>query len=104
MFSFKGNTSVAVQSTALDSLPSVMENISIVNKVYGDVVVNVYLMNGSNRYAIAPFNKVLHQGEMYESERPVLVLPTEQIEIHPSGSVDYVVLFSNEQSPIVNRL
>lgn len=92
--SFKGsNVTLAISSG--DNLPTQIDSWSIINKVAGANVVNVYLISGIYNICIAPFNNSLSSGAIYESVRPILMLALEQIKIQASGNVDYVFSISN---------
>lgn len=95
MISFTGNTSDAFTSTR-KALPFVLENFSIVNKTNSDVYVNVYkVINLNSLYSIMPLNTQLQAGEMYEGDRSVCILATEQIRLETTGNVDYDFTMSN---------
>lgn len=91
---FKGNNATLAISSAGD-LPFLIEGWSIVNKVAGANVVNVYLISGIYNICIAPLNNSLSSGAIYESVRPVLMEALEQIKVQASGSVDYLFTLSN---------
>lgn len=77
-----------------------LDSFYIVNKTGGTINVNVYKMFGGGIYNIAPLSLALDQGEVYESTRPVVVLATQQIQVHPSGNIDYDFVFSNIIPPV----
>lgn len=93
-FSFVGNTSVSVTSAG-GNLPTVIDSFSVVNKEAATIYVNVYKVRGVNVYNISPASLALDAGEMYEGTRAIVLLATEQIRVHPSGSVDYDFTISN---------
>lgn len=95
MFSFTGNTSDSFTSSQKD-LPMVLENFSIVNKTAGPVTVSVYkVINLNSLYCISPLGKSISANELYESERQVVILASEQIRLETSGEVDYDFTMSN---------
>lgn len=100
MWPFRGTINGTVLSQS-QNLPMVIENFSLVNKDSGAVTVNVYLLMGAAQVCIMPLNKSISAGANYESERPVVLLATEQIKISTSGSVDYDFNLSNTQAPEV---
>lgn len=91
---FTGNTSTSATSEAV-SLPMVSNSYSLVNKSGGAITVNVYKITGDGSFCVAPLNKALSAGEIYESERPVIILATQQMRVQVSGSVDYDFNISN---------
>lgn len=103
MFPFRGNTSSIAETTQLN-LPTVIKNFAIVNKTGGAVAVNVYLVDGVSSVNISPFSKSIGAGEMYESERQVIVLASEIVRLQVSGSVDYDFNIVNSEAPITSEL
>jgi len=91
---FKGSNATLAISSA-DNLPFLIEGFSIVNKMAGANVVNVYLISGIYNICIAPLNNSLASGVMYESVRPVLMLALEQIKVQSGGNIDYLFTLSN---------
>lgn len=98
MFAFTGNTSATVDSQSIQ-LPTLVNNFLLVNKTAGTIGINVYKVkiSGSGVVCIAPLNKQLAAGEVYHSDREVVLLPTEQVRLSVSGSVDYDFTLSNLQ-------
>ena len=98
-YSWNGNTSIIVTSDQ-KNLPMIVDNFLIVNKAGGATVFNVYKITAeATEICMSPLNKSLGTGEIYESERPFVMLATEQIKIQPSGNIDYDFTISNTQAP-----
>lgn len=91
---FKGSNATLAISSA-DQLPYMINAWSIVNKVAGSNVFNVYLISGIYNICISPLNNPLAANAMYESVRPVLMQAAEQIKVQAAGSVDYVFTLLN---------
>lgn len=89
-FPFKGRTS-AIVTSSINNLPKYTDSFTIANNGASTVFVNVYLINASlaTEVRIAPGPIELASGEMYEGTNNVVILASEQIKIHPTGSVDY---------------
>lgn len=100
-WSWNGNTSGLVTSTP-QNLPMVVDNFLIVNKAAGATVFNIYKITAeSTEICMSPLNKSLGTGEIYESERPFVMLATEQVKVQVSGNIDYDFTISNTQAPEV---
>lgn len=98
-WNFTGNTSTLATSTS-QNLPMIVDNFLIVNKAAGATVFNVYKITVSSaQISMSPLNKSLSAGEIYESERPFVMLATEQVKIQVSGNLDYDFNISNTQAP-----
>lgn len=94
---FRGNINGTVDSQAQNA-PMVVENYFIVNKAAGASVFNVYLIKDASSINISPLNKSLSAGEVYHSDRPVVMLATSKIRVQSSDSVDYDFFINNMTS------
>lgn len=94
MFQFTGHTA-GLAFSPVKSLPTKIDAFSIVNMTAGAVTVNIYKTVGSSIYCIAPLNGSISANQMYESERPVVILATEQIRIEASGAINFDFALSN---------
>ena len=94
MYNWRGNTSAAA-TTPIQVLPFVINNFSVVNKSGTSITVNISVITSNGTLNIAPYNLTLNIGEMYEEERPILVLSNEQIRITTTGSIDYYFNLNN---------
>lgn len=97
MWHFRGNVYGTVESIR-QSLPMTIESFTLVNKGGSSVTVNVYMV-GDNTVCVAPFNQSLAVGSMYENERQIVMLATEQIRVQTSGSIDYDFTINNIDIP-----
>jgi hypothetical protein len=101
MFRYRGNTANEWLSDS-KNLPTSIDNFAIVNKTSGTIGVNVYAFVGNEQsYSIAPHNLQLDAGEMYESDRHIVLLASERIKVKVSGSADYDFTMSNINPPTV---
>lgn len=98
-YPFRGNINGSVYSISNDALPMIINNFLLVNKTGGTITANVYLI-GSTQISIMPLNKQLSSGEVYENDRPTVLLATELIRVMSSGSMDYDFMIYN--MPIVD--
>ena len=98
MIDFSGNTSGTFNSQFGGELPKMITAFTLVNKTAGTIGVNVYKFgNTPNPICIMPLNKQLASGEIYQTDIQTILLPTENIRIHTSGSLDYVFVVANLQ-------
>ena len=93
MFSFTGHTN-SIWYSSPKNLPTVIESFALV-PTDGNVTVNVYKIVPPNLYRIAEANLAINSGDIYTSERPVVLLVTEQIKIHSSGELDFDFTMNN---------
>jgi uncharacterized cupredoxin-like copper-binding protein len=93
---FRGNTSSEAISSLKD-LPMMITSFAIVNKEASAVGVNVYMINATagTSYCVAPLSEQIAAGEMYSSDREIVMLAGEQVRLATSGSVDYDFTIKN---------
>lgn len=101
---FRGNTSTEAVSSIKD-LPMMINSFAIVNKTGGSVNVNVYMINADagTSFSIAPLSGAIASGELYESQREVVMLAGEQVKLMTTGSVDYDFTIKNMKENETNR-
>lgn len=83
-----GNTSTSATSTAYGTAVTI-NSLSVTNKSGSSVEINISILYGSTNTWISPYNLTLNAGEIYEDDKPILLLPNHIIYISVTGNCDY---------------